>query len=192
LASWGLGSWYKYSRHPPPSYSHSSTSIQCNRDGCMQRRNGRNNKQIVCCDRGGRRSAGGPGGNDDDRRWQPSGAAQCGRSTPQGQGAGAETEREKREREKSVRGSRGDIASHHRLRPGRCGPSCGGGGRAALNAKMLGRPAGLLPRAASPTRPVPVVCACARGALTRLLARAAGHGPGPPQLLDQVRLPSAS
>jgi hypothetical protein len=57
---------------PPPSYSHSSTSIQCNRDGCMQRRNGRNNKQIVCCERGGRRSAGGPGGNDDDRRWQPS------------------------------------------------------------------------------------------------------------------------
>lgn len=97
-----MDSWYKYSRHPPPFYSHSSTSIQCNRDGCMQRRNGRNNKQIVCCERGGRRSAGGPGGNDDDRRWQPSRAerrsTQCGRSTPQGQGAGAETEESRRYR----------------------------------------------------------------------------------------------
>lgn len=149
----------------------------------MQRRNGRNNKQIVCCDRGGRRSAGGPGGNDDDRRWQPSGAAQCGRSTPQGQGAGAETEREKREREKSVRGSRGDIASHHRLRPGRCGPSCGGGGRAALNAKMLGRPAGLLPRAASPTRPGLAtrlcLCLCLRAAALTRLARSRSRPPGP-------------
>jgi hypothetical protein len=142
-------------------------------DACRDGMDGTTSRLFVARGEGGDRPEG-PAAmmtTDGGSPAEPSGAAQCGRSTPQGQGAGAETDRER-----GVRGSQGDIASHRRLPPARCGRSCGGGGRAALNAKNAWAACG--PPAARGV--AHEACACARGALTRLIARAAGHGPGPP------------
>lgn len=178
---WGTGLVVQVLSSPLPTLIHPLQFNAIGMDRCRDGMDGTTSRLFVARGEGGRRSAGGPGGNDDDRRWQPSRAAQHSAAVVRRRGR-VQAQRQR---------SRGDIASHHRLRPARCGRSCGGGGR-ALNAKNAWAACGP-PAARGVAHEACACCLCLRAGRPHTSHRSRSRPrAGPPQLLDQVRLPSAS